>query len=637
MKISAEQQYKNFYQRFMHDPKKGVQQFLPVWMSDKSRSSVRAAQEVIASMQALINLRVASRKLMKDQQDFGEFSVWEGMQACKAYVGLRSIGKSFGQNLLQELLESLSDIYKLNTNNLEELSAEIRDISQYKEMAYELICHGFDRNGAVCTPSDIAQMMARLGGCENAAIDVYSDYGFGLYLGALKGSTLKINLVGDEDHRATHERLLSKRLDVAYRQSEIGVDRYSLLERMLVELEWVMNYDYIQSKTLLINAAKLELPFFQSEDAPNIRGELNHLFNYGYEKIIVLVSNAYLNGGRGIINSEEVFKYCISRGLNKVIQLPMGAVGATHEAYSILMFEPGIKSEAIDFRVVDSSNEVSSIRLYEVAKRGFGKPFRQVELNVDAIVSNGQMPQVKGNIVSLQDVLSVRGAKFINSKRRSRLISFEASRFIKEDLPRKLIKRFEFGKLSDVVEKIYRIQHMQLGAPESGIEYIELGGSDINQFGKFDPNSLPKKYIDTDSEDRLKNAALKTGDLILCIRGSVGKIALIDNPENLLIAPNQSFVKITLKNSSTVITPEFIYWWLNSKPAQQYIASKVLSVGVPRLSILDVGDIPLPIGPESEIKVEIELFRQWELEVKQIMKKIHEAQEMSSRAFIAFE
>jgi hypothetical protein len=633
MKISAEQQYKNFYQRFMHDPKKGVQQFLPKWMNDKSRSSVRAAQEVIASMQALINLRVAAAKLIKDQQDFSELKVWERMLVCKGFVGLRSIGKSYGQNLLQDLLESLSGIYKLSTNNLDELSADIRDISQYKEMAYELVCHGFDRNGAVCTPSDVGQMMARIGGCENAPIDIYSDYGFGLYLGALKSSTQKINLVGDEDHRSSQERVLSKRLDVAYRQSEIGLDRYSLLERMLVELEWVLNYDYIQSKTLLINAAKLELPFFQSEDAPNISGELNHLLNYGYENIIVLVSNAYLNGGRGIINSEEIFKYCISKGLKKVIQLPMGAVGATHEAYSILIFQPGIKSEEIDFRVIDFSNATSSKRLYEVAKRGFGKPFRQVELNVDAIICKGEMPEVKGNIVSLQDVLSVTGTKFINSKRRSRLISFEASRFIKEELPKKLLKRFEFGKLSDFVEKIYRIQHMQLGEPESGIEYIELGGSDINQFGKFDPASLPKKYIDKDSRERLKNAELKTGDLILCIRGSVGKVALIDNPENLLIAPNQSFVKITLKNKSSEITPDFIYWWLSSKPAQQYIASKVLSVGVPRLSILDVGDIPLPIGPESEIKREIERFKKWDLQVKEIMKKMYEAQEMSSRSF----
>jgi len=192
MKISAEQQYKNFYQRFMHDPKKGVQQFLPEWMNDKSRSSVRAAQEVIASMQALINLRVAAAKLIKDQQDFSEFKVWERMLGCKGFVGLRSIGKSYGQNLLQDLLENLSSIYKLSTNNLDELSADIRDISQYKEIAYELVCHGFDRNGAVCTPSDVGQMMARLGGCESAPIDVYSDYGFGLYLGALKSSTQKL-------------------------------------------------------------------------------------------------------------------------------------------------------------------------------------------------------------------------------------------------------------------------------------------------------------------------------------------------------------------------------------------------------------------------------------------------------------
>jgi hypothetical protein len=636
MKISAEQQYKNFYQRFMHDPKKGVQQFLPEWMNDKSRSSVRAAQEVIASMQALINLRVAASKLIKDQQDFSEFKVWERMLGCKGFVGLRSIGKSYGQNLLQDLLESLSEIYKFNTNNLDELSADIRDISQYKEMAYELVCHGFDRNGAVCTPSDVGQMMARLGGCENAPIDVYCDYGFGLYLGSLKSSTRKINLVGDEDHRSSLERLLSKRLDVAYRQSEIGLDRYSLLERMLVELEWVLNYDYIQSKTLLINAAKLELPFFQSEDAPNISGELNHLLNYGYENIIVLVSNAYLNGGRGIINSEKIFKYCISKGLKKVIQLPMGAVGATHEAYSLLVFEPGAVTESIEFKVMDFGVEKDSGRLFQPAERGFGKPLRQVELNLKSISQDGEMKNIRESLVSVGDILKSKGIQFINNKRQSRLVSFEANRFMQSELPKNVRDRFEFGRLADYL-KIYRIQHMQLGTPEYGVEYFEVGGNDINQFGKFDLSSLPKKYIDEDSKGRLEKAELNTGDLILCIRGSVGKVALIDNPKNLLVAPNQSFVKITLKKKSAELTPDFIYWWLSSKPAQQYIASKVLSVGVPRLSILDVGDIPLPIGPESEINLEMEQFKKWDLQVNEVMKKMHEAQEMSSRAFITFE
>lgn len=632
MKISAEQQYKNFHQRFMHDPKKGVQQFLPAWIDTKNRQSIKVAQEVIAAMQAVSNIRIACWKLISDQQDFFDMAPAERAKASMAFVGLRGIGKTSSQNLLQEVLIALSDIYSKNSEVAEEVALELRNAKALYEIMYEIVCQGFDRNGSMCTPTDISALMARLAGASSNSVDVYADYGYGVYLGVKQSVKTNVNLVGDEQKDNLSDRIFSERLDVAYKQAEVVIDRYSLLERMLVEQEWVLNYDYQKSDVLLVNAAKIELPFFEIKENSSIKGSLNHLLMKGYKKIIVLVSNSYINGGRGLVNSEEIFKYCITQGLKKVIQLPMGSVGATHEAYSLLVFEPGAVTESIEFKVMDFGVEKDSGRLFQPAERGFGKPLRQVELNLKAISQNGEMKNAKESHVNVSDILNSKGIQFINSKRQARLVSFEANRFIPSELPQNVRERFEFGRLADYL-KIYRIQHMQLGTPEYGVEYFEVGGNDINQFGKFDSTSLLKKYIDVDSKGRLEKAELNTGDLILCIRGSVGKVALIDNPKNLLIAPNQSFVKITLKNSSAEITPDFIYWWLSSKPAQQYIASKVLSVGVPRLSILDVGDIPLPIGPETEIKREIERFKKWDLQVKEIMKKMYEAQEMSSRSF----
>ena len=331
--MSSEQQFKYFYTRYNHDPKKGVQQLLPEWIDSKNRQSTKVAQEVCAAIQAICNLRIASWKLIQDQQDFYDMGPEERAKATMRFIGSRSIGKTNSQNLLQEILIELSEVYSKNLEVAKEVAIEIRNTKNLYEIMYGLICQGFDRNGAMCTPSDISELMVRIGGGSNISMDVYADYGYGLYQGAKQSSKTKINLIGDEKTKNLNERILSERLDVAYKQAGIAIDRYSLLERMIVELEWVLNYDYQRSEVLLINAAKNELPFFELKEDPSIKGRLNHLLGLGHKKIIVLVSNAYLNGGRGLINSQDIFKYCISRGLKKVIQLPMGSIGATHEAY----------------------------------------------------------------------------------------------------------------------------------------------------------------------------------------------------------------------------------------------------------------------------------------------------------------
>lgn len=632
MKISSEQQFKNFYTRFNYDSKKGVQQLLPEWIDSKNRQSIKVGQEVCAATQAICNLRIACWKLLKDQQDFFDMGAADRAKATTGFVGLRNIGKTNSQNLLQEILISLSEIYSKNSGIAEEVAIEIRDSKPLYEFMYEIACQGFDRNGATCTPSDISELMVRLGGGPNASMDVYADYGYGLYLSAKQSSKSNINLVGDETQENSDQRIFSERLDVAYKQAGVAIDRHSLLERMMVELEWVLNYDYQRSEVLLINAAKNELPFFELKDDPLVKGGLNHMLAMGYNKVIVLVSNAYLNGGRGFVNSQEIFKYCISRGLKTVIQLPMGSIGATHEAYSILIFEPQKITESIEFKVMDFGPEKDPARLYQPAERGFGKPLRQAALNLKAISLSGEIPKARSSVVKIEDVLKPQGSQFINNKRHARLVSFEANRFIKAELPQGIKDRFQFGKLEDFF-KIHRIQHMQLGTPEYGIEYLEIGGNDINQFGKFSFKDLPKKYIDPSSKGRLEKAELSSGDLILCIRGAVGKIALVDETQNLTVAPNQSFVKLTLKDKFKDLSAAFIFWWLSSKTAQEYIASKVLSVGVPRLSILDVADIPIPIGPENEILLELKRYKKWDSHVSETIKKIQQAQEMSSKAF----
>ena len=610
MKITSEQLFKSYQQKFEYDSKHGIQRTLPMWIDSKNRSSIKTAQEVVAAMQSYINFRLACSDLFQNEQLYVDKTMAGKAQTTISLVGNQSFGKIKSQNLLKELLSEFTEFSKTDQDKANEVNLYLRDLVEVGQMMYEVVCQGFDRDGAEFTPLDVSELMARLAYFQENSVDVYADHGIGIYLSIKYKKNTKVNLVGDEDNNQDQNKKFTERLDFAYKLAEAAIDRNSLLERMLVELEWAINYDYQRSTTLLINAAKQELPFFRGDNNSGITGNLNHLFDRGYKKVIALVSNNYLNGGRGLINSETVFKYCVQKGLKVVIQLPMGSIGAAHEAYSILIFEPEIKTVEIDFRAMNFGPPDDPSKLFQPAERGFGKPMRKVALILKNITDNGLMAQVDRSILSLDDVFQRDSAQFRKIRKNFKLVSFEANRFIDTKLPTHILNKFEFEKLSKLV-RIYRVQHMQLGTHESGIRYLEIGGNAIDQFGNLDVRYLTEKYIDSISSNRLEKASLKQGNIIFCIRGAVGKVALIKDNLNYTIAPNQSFVIMEIKLEKSIIKPELLFWWLNSKVVQDYIKSNVVSAGVPRLSIFDVYDIPIPVGPSHKIEEEFKKYYKW--------------------------
>jgi hypothetical protein len=385
---------------------------------------------------------------------------------------------------------------------------------------------------------------------------------------------------------------------------------------------------------LIVNAALNDLPFFQNESQVNDAENLDFLLRAGYEKVVVLVPNAYLTGGRGEATSLSVFKHCLARGLTTVIQLPMGVVGASHEAFSVLIFEPNKTIDVIDFREINPGAEVGVNKVYRIAERGFGMPWRKVELNIKAFVEDGGTPQQLRNRKKISEILETGLPVQNRNKRKTSLVSFEATRFIESSLSKDLLSKFEFVRL-DEVAKIYRIQHMQPALAEDGIEYIEIGGGDIGIFGDIDIKKCVKKYIRIGSKERLNQATLKKGDLFLCIRGSVGKVALMDHNSDVAVAPNQSFVKLSFKQKPKEgeLNPEILFWWLNSDVCKKALESRALSQGVPRLSIMDVAELKIPVGPPKLLALQYEKYKAWKKHAAQSLESAKNAQSISFNAF----
>jgi len=150
-------------------------------------------------------------------------------------------------------------------------------------------------------------------------------------------------------------------------------------------------------------------------------------------------------------------------------------------------------------------------------------------------------------------------------------------------------------------------------------EFYEIMPSDIGCHGGIQD---PKKVIDVEEHllDRAQNQSLQTGDILLAIKGSVGKVGIIssDCGENWIAG--QSFVIIRLKDETEIIKPEVLYRYLASQLSQTLTKSRVVGSGVKMIKMQDVSDMPVII-PSIEEQQEI---MENNNEVKQLCQQVED-------------
>ena len=91
-----------------------------------------------------------------------------------------------------------------------------------------------------------------------------------------------------------------------------------------------------------------------------------------------------------------------------------------------------------------------------------------------------------------------------------------------------------------------------------------------------------------------KDWFLKPGDILFMARGSRNFSVLIDKlPDSVLAAASFFIVRV----SNDKILPEFLYWYLNQTPVENYLkrfSGRGVHMPVVRRTVLESIDIPLP-------------------------------------------
>lgn len=141
------------------------------------------------------------------------------------------------------------------------------------------------------------------------------------------------------------------------------------------------------------------------------------------------------------------------------------------------------------------------------------------------------------------------------------------------------------------------------GRDETGFELLprllEVGVADIDEAGVV---RSPKKLVPPTPEvvQRSRKSRLEPGDILLVIKGSVGKVGYVrEIPEGETWLASQSFVIVRLNRHGPISNPLVLFRFLSSEIGQAAIRKLTVGTTIPGLQMADVRRVPVLIPPRS--------------------------------------
>ena len=136
---------------------------------------------------------------------------------------------------------------------------------------------------------------------------------------------------------------------------------------------------------------------------------------------------------------------------------------------------------------------------------------------------------------------------------------------------------------------------------ESGIPFINAGH--LND-GKIDFESM--NYINEAKFNSLNSGKIKEGDILFCLRGSLGKRAIVNGLERGAIASS-----LVILRCETVLN-QYLYYFLGSPIISRHIQKSNNGSSQPNLSAKSVSNFNIPVPPAAEqerIVAELDLLQ----------------------------
>jgi type I restriction enzyme M protein len=153
-----------------------------------------------------------------------------------------------------------------------------------------------------------------------------------------------------------------------------------------------------------------------------------------------------------------------------------------------------------------------------------------------------------------------------------------------------------------------------------------------SKFGRLPRSALPK----------IESATLRPGDILLSIKGTIGKTALVTGhvtgqSKLFPIVPGQSFVIIRLRQGSVIDDPQVLLGYLRSPVAQSLLQSISGGTRIANVAMGELKQMAVPI-PSAEVQAKIVAeFDEWtkvQREIDELREKTKVMEENISRLVV---
>jgi len=204
-----------------------------------------------------------------------------------------------------------------------------------------------------------------------------------------------------------------------------------------------------------------------------------------------------------------------------------------------------------------------------------------------------------------------------------------------------LVKKFpniEITTISHLTTKIATISKVRIGKDEDRTysDYDEISLNNIDEFGYIYVPDTNKK-LEPASYKSIKNQTLKHQDLVMLLRGKIGKIGMIGEKYKRTIVGNTSMIRIQFSDEQKDnFNPRYIMEYLQLPFVKEYINTFIPSSGSPNRKILNsevIANLPIPVLTHNKYKK----FDRYILTKIAMLNKVKEIEQTTQKLIKRFE
>ena len=234
---------------------------------------------------------------------------------------------------------------------------------------------------------------------------------------------------------------------------------------------------------------------------------VRHAISQTKSKLVIAVQNSLLFS-HGY--EKELRKDLVEKGMiEAVIAMPNGLLSLTNIAFTILVINPKGGLNSVKFINADSPE-------FYIGVARTRNDLRNIDRLLELIKSNKESTNC--SIVSNQVVLSNDA-------------QLQVDRYVVSDSRKRLEKQLSGLRKIQLGDIARTVRAIPLGSIESKpIAVMEIGAADLSQFGYIAPKGKTIS-VDENLAKRYEDCFLRPLDIVLIVKGSVGKIGIV--PEDV--------------------------------------------------------------------------------------------------------